>query len=405
MSISKRKFADLLTEGIHRIRLREHKTVQIVQDELGYALGREGGSALEYWRKGHIPTKLAEIEKLAREMVPRGQLEQPWLEKFLRSAGHPNLTVLCEEMFPSSFIAGSPTMAPRQAQDILQQLPPVAKLPSFVAGPPILHPYQFFGRERNLKRLFNLWKQTPLQNAAIIGPRRAGKTSLLHYLRTVTLVSKTHLRPGQVNTWLADPKRYRWIFIDFQDPRLGTRNGLLKYLLTELNLPVGDSCELDDFLDVVSQHLAQPTIILLDEIGVALERYTELDDAFWEGLRSLATNQVGGQLGFVLSSHKAPQELAWQNDLGSPFFNIFGYTTTIGPLTETETEGLIANSPQPFAQSEVDWILKMSQRWPILLQILCREYLFALEEGEHDKGWREDALNQIEPFKYLLAKD
>jgi len=57
---------------------------------------------------------------------------------------------------------------------------------TFIAGPPITHPRHFFGRTRELRRLFGLWQQAPLQNAAIIGPRRSGKTSLLNYLRTIT---------------------------------------------------------------------------------------------------------------------------------------------------------------------------------------------------------------------------
>ena len=71
MSGSPQKFANLLTEAIHTIRLRESKrvkkTIRIVQDELGYALGREGGSAIEYWRKGHIPAAVEDIAALARE--------------------------------------------------------------------------------------------------------------------------------------------------------------------------------------------------------------------------------------------------------------------------------------------------------------------------------------------------
>ena len=55
----------------------------------------------------------------------------------------------------------------------------------FITGTPITHPRNFFGRHRELKRLFDLLKRHPLQNAAIIGKRRSGKTSLLHYLKLV----------------------------------------------------------------------------------------------------------------------------------------------------------------------------------------------------------------------------
>ncbi len=265
------------------------------------------------------------------------------------------------------------------------------------------HPYHFFGRQRELRRLFNLWQRPPLQNAALIGPRRSGKTSLLHYLRTITMTPTDQLRPGQKKDWLPKPDRYRWVLVDFQDPRLGRREGLLRYLLASLDLSVPTPCDLDGFLDVVSENLSAPTIILLDEIGVALQRYSELDDAFWEGLRSLATNQVGGNLAFVLSAPESPTQLAQQSNLGSPFFNIFGYTASIGPLIEAEARELMASSPIPFPAEDIEWILEQSKGWPILLQILCRERLLTLEEDETGPTWREDGLRQIEAFRYLLS--
>jgi hypothetical protein len=155
------------------------------------------------------------------------------------------------------------------------------------------------------------------------------------------------------------------------------------------------------FLYIVSSDLDKPTVILFDEMEVALQRYPELDDAFWESLRSLATNQVDGNLAFILSSAERPYQLAQHQGYGSPFFNIFGYMAKLGPLTEEEARELIATAPQPFAPEEVAWILHESGRWPILLQILCREYLIALEEGEVE-GWREEALRQLAPFSRLL---
>ena len=37
MAESADRFAQLLTEAIYQIRLREHKNISIVQDEVGYA--------------------------------------------------------------------------------------------------------------------------------------------------------------------------------------------------------------------------------------------------------------------------------------------------------------------------------------------------------------------------------
>ncbi len=270
--------------------------------------------------------------------------------------------------------------------------------PQFIAGPPISQPAHFFGREMILKRLFNLLRTRPLQNAAIIGPRRSGKTSLLHYLKNISTTPPAKLRENQRRDWLTQPQQYQWVFIDFQDPRLGNCSGLLAHILTQLNFPAPEGCDIDQFMDVMVDHLQQPTIILFDEIGVALERYPELDDAFWESMRSLATNQVEGNLGFVLASHAQPNELAQHSGLGSPFFNIFGYTAVLGPFSEAEARSLIATSPIPVPEDDVAWMLAESGRWPLLLQILCRERTLSLEEGETGDQWRVDALMQLQPF-------
>ncbi|MCB9423365.1 MAG: hypothetical protein H6667_26455 [Ardenticatenaceae bacterium] len=274
----------------------------------------------------------------------------------------------------------------------------------FIAGPPITRPAQFYGRTREIKRIFNLLGRLPLQNAAIIGERRSGKTSLLHYLKAITTTPTNQLRPDQRQTWLPQPEHCRWIFVDFQDPRLGQQANLLRYLLAEMGLPDEDAGDLDDFLDVLADNLRTPTVIMFDEIGVALERYPELDDAFWESLRSLATNQVGGNLGFVLAAHEPPNQLARHSGLGSPFFNIFGYSAVLPPFAESEARQLIANSPIPFAEEDVAWLLEQSGGWPMLLQILCRERLLALEEGETGSEWRAEALRQIEPFRRRKAE-
>ncbi|NJR22001.1 MAG: ATP-binding protein [Richelia sp. CSU_2_1] len=272
---------------------------------------------------------------------------------------------------------------------------------AFITGPPITNPRYFFGRNREIKRLFDLLKRRPLQNAAIIGKRRSGKTSLLHYLKNITNTPKEQLRADQKSDWLSDPENYRWIFVDFQDSRRQNREGLLRYILECLKMSVPSPCDLDRFMDVVSSNLDRPTVILLDEIGVGLQRCDELDDGFWESLRSLATNQTNGNLGFVLATPESPLKLATSTGHSSPFFNIFGYTAYLGALTEAEARELIASSPVPFHEGDVEWILHQSQRWPLLLQILCRERLFSLEEGETGDDWREAGLEQLKPFADL----
>src|SRR3974390_106706 len=93
-------FGELLTEGIRYICAREHKPMQIVQDELGYAAGHRGGSIVRHWRQGHWPSKASDVETLARAIVQRGRVGRAWLEPFLISANYPDVVGLCAELFP-----------------------------------------------------------------------------------------------------------------------------------------------------------------------------------------------------------------------------------------------------------------------------------------------------------------
>ncbi len=135
---------------------------------------------------------------------------------------------------------------------------------------------------------------------------------------------------------------------------------LLPYLLAGLGLPVPARCTLSAFMDVASQDLRDPSVILLDEIGSALEA-PELDLKFWWSLRALT--QASGLLAIMLSSQRSPMEQARDHEKPSPFFNIF-HRMDLGPLTAPAAYELIASSPQPFASAEAMWMVEQSRRWP-----------------------------------------
>lgn len=400
MTRSPTKFASLLTEGVKRVSICErNKTLGAVQDELGWAI-KKSGSAIAYWRKGHIPADSQHVEKLAREIVRRSDVRREWLKGFLVSADYPESTNLCGELFPSAWLPGSQSgysPLPPSAHDMREFAP-------FVAGLPIMHPRQFFGREWELKRIFGLWARFPLQNIAVIGPQRSGKTSLLHYLKNVTTTPSELLRPGQRSDWLPNPEQYRWILVDFQDTRMCNQERLLRYLVDSLEMPLPADCDLRSFMDAVSEHLETPTLILMDEIGAALAS-PELDQQFWWSMRALGSNQTRGNLGFLLTSRETPSLLAREFGNPSPFFNIFGHTITLGPFNDDESRQLIASSPQPFEPIDVEWILAQSKRWPPLLQILCNLRLGALESGKADDTWKKEGLREIARYKCLLAED
>ncbi len=383
-----KQFGRLLTEGIHRIRLRENKSVQIVQDELGYQLNRDGGSAIRYWRAGHIPAYDEDVELLAREIVNRSDLDDNWLRNFLKSCDFSTTEQLCAELFPETETAVSHTK------------PTQPTLSPFVVGPPVTHPRQFFGREAELTRIFDVLRGYPLQNVAIVGPYRSGKTSLLHYLSQITTAVSSQLRPQQKQDWLPHPHSFNWVFVDFQDPRMCQQARFLRYILQKLNFPTPEDCDLIDFMDIMSEQVQQPTVILLDEIGAALAS-PELDLQFWWSMRALSSTQTNGNLSFVLTAHNTPADLAQSEGKPSPFFNIFGHTLQLRPLSETAALELIHSAPIPFAETDVHWILQESKRWPCLLQVLCHARLTSLKEHQHE-DWQIEARQRLRPFQHLL---
>lgn len=394
-----KEFGQLLTEAVRHIELRESKSIQIVQDELGYALDREsGGSAIEYWRKGHVPAKRFDVERLARIIAERTKLGRDWLLRFLRCAGHDEPEPLLDEIAP---LTEMPRVRPESfPQPTRTSGAFVRELAPFVVGPPISDCRQFFGREQELKRIFATLSRFPLQHTAIIGRHRSGKTSLLHYVKNCCSAI-TDSAPAERRTqWLAKPEQYRFIFVDFQDARMSRQETLLRYLLAELEIAAPEMCDLPTFIDTVSRNLRGPTVILMDEIDAALES-PDLDLRFWWGLRSLSTNSAGGQLGFVIASHESPDLQARAVGKPSPFFNIFR-RLDLGPLTEAAARELIASSPHPFSPADTEWILEQSGCWPALAQIFCNTLLLALEAGETGDTWVTEALYQAEPYRYLL---
>lgn len=381
MASSPHTFADLLTEAIYTIKAHTEKNISVIQDELGYALGREGGSFIAFLRKGNVPSLVQDVEQLAFELVQRGGLERATCLRLLFSADHPDAKALAAQWFSSE-------------TDVYAARPAVEQLAPFVVGPPIKHPRQFFGRPQELTRIFSLWQALPLQHTAVIGERRSGKTSLLHYVMQIPTADPADLRPDQRTDWLPDAQNVRWIFVDFQNPHMRRREGLLRHLSRGMQLHVAEPHTLEGFIHAAMEHLLlSPCIVVMDELGAGMLA-PELDLEFWWGMRSLLNAPTSDNLAFLVASHQPPAELAQEQGQTSPFFNMFN-TLHLGPLTGDEARGLIASSPIPIPVEDVAWILLQSDRMPHRIQILCQERLLALQAGDTSAAWQERALLRL----------
>ncbi len=368
-------------------------------------------------RRGITNAQLAKKIKVPTDMLLSWLNEHHFpyhRDEVLRCATHLNLSLEeCNELLSAANFPPEDFEADFEAE-LLQNIPAVFTPPAitglpftltawhrspFVVGPPITEPRQFFGREYIIKRIFDVWKYMPLQHIAIVGLKRSGKTSLLHYLSKIIDTPPEKLRPGQRNDWLVPG--YQWVFVDFQDPRMCYQESLLRHLLMELNMPIPEPCDLVNFMEILDQYLEIPVFFLLDEINVGLKA-PELNEQFWWGMRSLGSNHAGGKIGFLLTAQESPEEMLMDDNKPSPFFNIFGHVLNLGPLVEHEAQKLINSSPLPFASNDIEWILEQSGYWPAIIQMLCHSLLTALEEGRNDDSWRTEGLRRMSPYRYLL---
>ncbi len=75
MTGSREKFKQLLKEALYRIKSRNSgKKMSIIIDELGYDMGRDGGSISQHYRrgKGNLPSSVTDAENLTRALVKQG---------------------------------------------------------------------------------------------------------------------------------------------------------------------------------------------------------------------------------------------------------------------------------------------------------------------------------------------
>lgn len=242
--------------------------------------------------------------------------------------------------------------------------------PMPVIGLPIIQPYQFFGREKILQQIYLAWNKPVPESLIILGPKRSGKTSLLHYLKQIN--QAIYLRPEQPQGWPDNwlPQHFQFAFVDFQDANMSQLESLLKDVLRQLNLTVPENCPLADFSNIIKQKCNKPTVILIDNLKQGLSA-PNLDETFWQTLCALGSC---GKLSFVVTSLEQPEKLEPAEKL-FPFMNLFGHILNLGQFTESEARELMAASPKPFTEEEIQALLKESECWPEPLQKLCHQRL------------------------------
>jgi eukaryotic-like serine/threonine-protein kinase len=236
---------------------------------------------------------------------------------------------------------------------------------------------QFYGRRKEIARIFSRLGASRPQSVSIVGERRIGKSSLLNYIYS----------PVVRGEQLDSVNNYIFIFMDLQQKRYETIEAFFTDFLELIVQAVAEPLPLrgQDF-DGVRKVFAElhrrgrKLIVLLDEFDVITANQAfNLD--FFSFLRSAANNY---DLAYITSSARELQVLCHADQIAdSPFFNIFT-NIYLRPFTSEETLLLIAEPSRAAGVSLESYskaIIDLAGQFPFFLQIACATYVDHLSDG------------------------
>jgi hypothetical protein len=244
--------------------------------------------------------------------------------------------------------------------------------PFFHRGPIHQRDY-FFNRQREVSQVLGLLRN--LQNVALVGPRRIGKTSLLFHVADPAIHADHGLSPAE----------YVFVYLDGEELTELDAGQIHRAMVEELvaALETG-SHEVPDFVlpeapltyRAFRQAVRQFTqrglklILCFDEFE-CLGANRHLGPSFFSSLRGLA-----GQfdVAYVTASKTLLQALTYAHagTLSSPFFNTFAHLH-LGLFSDDDAQGLVemlaAKAGVPFPSELRDFVVKLAGPHPLLLQI------------------------------------
>jgi hypothetical protein len=268
--------------------------------------------------------------------------------------------------------------------------------PFFHRGPIRRRDY-FFNRQREVSQAMGLLRN--LQNVALVGPRRIGKTSLLFHLADPAIHAGHGLSPDE----------YVLVYLDGEELTELDAGQIRGAMVEELMAALEAEGYVDVVLAVVpakgplEYRALRQTVHQLTQQGLklvfcfdefeCLSVNPHLGPSFFSSLRGLA-----GQfdIAYVTASKTLLQALTYAHaeTLSSPFFNTFAHLH-LGLFSDDDAHRLIeqlaAKANVPFLSELSDFIIELAGPHPLLLQI-GGFYAFELwqarggnwEEGDYD---------------------
>ena len=273
----------------------------------------------------------------------------------------------------------------------------------------IQNPSHFYGRRRELSRIFSRIGVERPQSVSLVGERRIGKSSLLFQ------VSVPEVQDKYLSDASSDASSLIVIFLDFQQMRnitledfFAALSGQIRRVNPEIAGPESTGYRAFKQVQERLSERNKRLVLLFDEFD-AITLNPVFDRDFYAFLRSVANNSA---VAYVTSSKTEIQRLCHSSSVAdSPFFNIFS-TLRLRPFDSKEARELItipsraAGIPlEPYAED----ILALSGYFPFYIQIACSVYFDWLEENPGSEPIRPEIesrfLEEASPhFEYFWGQ-
>ncbi|MBE7470251.1 MAG: hypothetical protein DPW09_13250 [Anaerolineae bacterium] len=282
----------------------------------------------------------------------------------------------------------------------------------FSYGKPIDDPARFIGRRREIEQVYSRLLSA-FESSAIVGERRAGKTSLLKILGHADTLARFNL----------DPQKYHFIYQDFlfldenttpsrfwqrvlkaMRRAVAAHEGVVAEIDFALKAETIDNYALDDIFTLIDEESLY-VVLLLDEFE-QVTRNRNFDNDFFGGLRALAIHH---NLALITSSRQDLVQLTHSEQVrSSPFFNIFA-TINLRNFTEQDATELITrylnNTGVTFLLSELNIIFAIAGYNPYFLQMACHHLFSAHQQGLADRERRHYLAEEARRDIDALFKD
>jgi len=271
----------------------------------------------------------------------------------------------------------------------------------------IRKPEDFFGRDREIQRIYSRLDAPHPQSISVVGERRMGKSSLLNFLyqRRNRREHMQHYRDAI------------FVYMDFQRGDSMDTTKFIDILMEMFSYEMesgfkGDGKErtLDTLKEAIESLDAngKRVIVLMDEFD-AITTNPNFEMQFFSFLRFLANNY---KVAYVTSSVNDLQQMCYDKEIAdSPFFNIFS-NLPLRPFSHAEAVDLISvpseREGMPLAPY-VDEILELSGYFPMYIQMACSgAFESVVEDGGSTPDWeqvRKTFLDEATPhFSFIWER-